>query len=112
MVCLLDAITRMHESIGQVAVIGEKKQPFTLGIEPADGIYALFYMRNQIDGPRAASGIVIRAYVARRFIYEPVNGPLAPNGLSVDADLLLVRLDLDAEVANFFAVNGDAPGGD
>ena len=50
---LLDAEARVHQPIGQVAVVGQQQQPLAVLVEPADGVDALADVRHQVDRPAA-----------------------------------------------------------
>src|SRR6516225_2617178 len=67
-ISLFHAKSGMHELMRQLTVVREQEKAFTVLIKSADRIYALFDMRNQIDGPRSAAGIIIGTQITARFI--------------------------------------------
>ena len=70
---LSDAETRMHEPIGQIAVVGEQQQSFAVLVEPAHGVDPLGDLGHQVDGARPAGGVAVGAQVAARFVDEPID---------------------------------------
>ena len=92
---LLDAEARVHQPIGQVAVVGQQQQPLAVLVEPADGVDALADVRHQVDGQRPAGRVVIGAEVAARLVDQPVDRLFrVPDRLAIDGDALLARIDL------------------
>ena len=100
---LLDAEARMHEPIGQVAVVGQQQQALAVLVEPADGVDALADVRHQIDGPRPAAGIVVGAEVAARLVDQPVDELLAVQRLAIHAHGI-AGFDLRAQLADDAAI--------
>ena len=85
---LLDAEARVHQLLGQVAVVGQQQQALAVLVEPADGVDALIDVRDQVEGQRPAGGVVVGAEVAARLVDRPVDVLLGPDGMVVDGDLV------------------------
>src|SRR5437762_4461340 len=49
LIFLLDLVTRMSQTLGQITVVGEKKKAFGLGVEPADVEEARQMRRKQVE---------------------------------------------------------------
>jgi hypothetical protein len=94
--------------LGQVAVVGQQEQALTVLVETADGVDTLMNVRHQVHGPRPAGGVVVGAQVAARLVDDPIDGPLNLQRLAIDLDLLVLGIDLGAELADDVAVHGDA----
>ncbi len=103
----LDAEARMHETVGQVAIVGQQQQTLTVFVEPAHGVDALADVRHQIDGARPAGRIEVGAEVAARLIDQPVDELLAVQRLAIDAHRI-VGFDLRAQLADNQAIHADA----
>ena len=88
---LLDAVPRMREPVGQLAVVGDEDQPFARHVEPADAEGARRVGRQQVDDARPAGRIARRADHARRLVDGKVD-ELRPacSDFAVDADFLLL----------------------
>ena len=62
----LDAVPRMRELRGEVAVVGEQQQALGVVVEPADRVDVLAHAAQQIDHRAAPLRIGPRGDVARR----------------------------------------------
>ena len=108
---LVDAETRVHQPMGQVAVVGQQQHAFAVLIEPAHRVNALIDMGYQIDGPGPARRIEVGAQVAARLVDHPPDGLFAVNLLAVDEDLAGV-VNLGAQFAHHGTVDGHMAAGD
>ena len=104
---LVDAEAWVHQAIGQLAVVCQKKQPFAVLIEPAHGVDALADVRHEVDGARPAGGIEVGAEVAARLVDQPVDELFGVERLPVHAHGG-VRLDARAQLADHAPTDGDA----
>ena len=105
-VSFFDAKARVHQPIGQVAIVGQKQEPFAGLINPAHRVNTLRNMRNQVDGEWPAGRIVIGTQIPARLVYQPVHRLFGPQRLAVNANLLF-RLNLGAQDAHGLTVHAD-----
>lgn len=119
----LDAVARMGEPRGQLAVVGQEQQAFGVVVEPSDRVDALAHARQQVDDSRPALGIGHRRHIAARFVQQEIAERLAHGDPApVDADVILFRVGFRSELAHDGAIDADAslehqafsraPGGD
>jgi hypothetical protein len=98
---------------GEVAVIGEQEQAFSVVVEPSDRIDVLAHAAQQIDDGGTPLRIRPRGHVPLRLVQEDV--AMALRGLhaaSVDADVVSRRIGLDAHFAYGLPVDRHASFGD
>src|SRR5579884_2074729 len=107
MIGLLDAEARMHELVGEIAVVGQQQQPLAILIESADGIDAFMDVRHKVHRSRPTGGIVVGAEVAARLVDKPVDQALDFQRLAIDLDLLLLGVNLGAQLADNTAIDGN-----
>src|SRR5262249_25505958 len=105
---LLDPELRVRQPVGQLAVVGQEHQAGALLVEPADGVDTLGDLRQQVDDPGLARGVAIGRNVALGLVDGVIDAPLGVDLLAVDGDLLLVRVDAGAQLADDLVVDGDA----
>jgi hypothetical protein len=102
----------VHEGHGEIAVVGHEEQSLAGLIQPADGIDALFDVRQQVDGTGTAAGIAVRAEMTDRLVHDPVNELLRPDRVVIDGNLVGCGVDPEAEVFHSYPINLHAPGAD
>ena len=110
-VLLVEAVTRVHDPVGDVAVVGEQEQPFGVAVEPADRVHPLRHL-DKIHHGAAVTFVFCRRDVAAGFVEEEVARPLRLEQLAVDADGGADRVGLRTELRDHLAVDADASGGD
>ena len=98
----------MGETLGKIAIVGEKEQPFGLGVEPADVEQAWQMWREKIEDGIARVGIGSRRNETRRFMQHDVEPALAVDKFAIDFDVVALR-GLRAEVGANAAVDSHAP---
>src|SRR6478736_2950687 len=94
-ICLFDAVARMSEAIGKLAVIGDENQAFAGAIEPTHGEDA-FFSRNQINNTGSAAGVMIGGHYANGLVDSKIQPLRLTNRFSIDADLLRCRINTSA----------------
>lgn len=107
-----DADARVHQLMGQVAVVGHQQQTFAGLVQSADSIDPLGHVGNQIEGPRSAGRVVIGAKVPGRFVHQPVDFALGFDNFVIDGDLLLIGVNLGAQFPSDDAIDAHAAAGD
>lgn len=107
-----DLKSRMRQSLGNFAIVGEKEQTLGILVQTTHGKYPARLWREQIDRTRSAGGIVVCAEIALGLVDQEVLLPLRLDLLAVEADSLPVGINLKAKLCHDFAVDGDSPGGD
>ncbi len=108
-VLLGQLIARMHHSVGDVPVVGQKEQPFGVPVEAADRVDALTG-RNQVHNGPPRSLVVGRGDVPSRLVEQYVPQGLGTEGLAVDDDVRGAGVNLCPELGHNGAVDRDATG--
>lgn len=108
----LDVILFLHpvpwvsQLVGQVTIIGNKDQAFTRLIEPPDVVNA-FVGFDQVDDAGTSSGVFARRKDTRRFVEDEILKALDHQLLSIDIDLLLLRIDFRSKRHDDLAIDFD-----
>src|SRR5205814_7653239 len=108
-VLALEAVTRMHQTVGELAIIGEKEQPRAVDVEPADCNPAA--RRQPRKDRRPPGGVAARDELAFRLVvHEDAPGALASDidRAAIDGDGVARRRAI-AELGDA-AVEGYPPG--
>ena len=93
------SIAGMKEAIGKLPVIGEQKKSFGVVVEPAHGKNPYSEIGEKIQDSPAALGIGCGGYAAAGLIEGEKNLLcLESNGLTVQANAVLQRIDAAAEL--------------
>ena len=88
---LLDAVARMRQQLGELAVVGEHQQAFGVEVEPADRERPRLG-RHELDHRRPALRIVRGRDVARGLVQQPVHARLVDDDRhAVDDDAMRAR---------------------
>lgn len=104
-----DAVTRVGEPRGQIAVVREHKQTFRIKVETADGIHVLTNSGQQIDDGWPALRVRSCGDVTARLVQQEVSMPLRQRDpASVDADVIVRGIRLRSKLADRSAIHGDA----
>jgi hypothetical protein len=95
LVLLVDPVARMHDAVGDLAVVGQQQQAFGLPVQPADRDDPL------VDGNEVHNGVAAALVggcrdVATRLVEQNVPPANDRDELPVDFDLLGARVDLRA----------------
>src|SRR4051812_18334347 len=110
LVFLLDLVARMGEPLGEVAVVGEKKKTFGLGIQPPDVEQPRQMRREQIENRIARVRILSGRNESGRLMQHDVETLFPVDHFAVDLDVVAVAW-LNAKIGADAAVNRDATGG-
>ena len=97
-VLLLDAVARVREPVGQLAVVGEQQQPLGVGVEPADREHAGLG-RDEVDDGGSAVGVLGRRHDTGRLVQEVVDevgarATTAPSTSRTSTSAIDARADL------------------
>jgi hypothetical protein len=106
LVLLVKPITRMHDAVGDITVVGQQEDAFRVTIEPANRIDALPNLDQIHDGP-PVSLILGRRDIATWLVQNDIAGTLRPQYFAVDSNLRPLRIDAGAELRDNLAVDGD-----
>ena len=105
----LDAASRVHQALGQGAVVGEEKQAAALQVQATDRIQPLVHVREQITHRGTALGVGQRAHHATRLVDHDGTAARAWRELlAVDGDGVADAIGTDAQLADHLAVHADA----
>ena len=103
---LFDAVTRMSQPVGELAIVGHQDQSFAVAIEAADRENSLLG-RDQVDDAHPAAGVEVGRDDAHRLVDGEVHPLRLADRLTIDADLVLQRIDLGAELGHHLAIDFD-----
>src|SRR4029453_6872616 len=95
-----DAVTRMGESSGEVAVVREDQQPFGLEVESPNRIDVVAHTGQEIDHRRSPLWIRWGGDVAAWLVQEEIAMSLGQrNAPAIDTDVIAGRVRLRSELA-------------
>ena len=100
----------MHDSVGEIAVIGEQEQAFGVAVEAANRVDALRHVDEFHHRPALAL-VVDRGDKTRRLVEHDDPRPLRPQDLAIDPDLGGGRVDPGAKFSHDLAIDLDTAGG-
>lgn len=109
-----DAIARVGEAVGEIAVVGEEEEALGLGIELADGIEAGGkHFSEQIDSAGLLALGDVGAVDAFGFVEDDVeafagDAVAQADALAVDFDVVGLRIDQYGELMDDAAIDGDS----
>jgi hypothetical protein len=110
-ICLGHVIAGMEQRLGQVPMICQQHEPFTIEIQPPDGEHTHRNPAQKILHGRATLRIVERGHDVLRFVENHVDiGLRGPEMFAVDLDVVPVRVNLGAKLLHHVAVDGHASG--
>ena len=102
-------MARVSQPRGQVAVVGEEQQPFTVVIQPADWIDVLTHTLEEIEDGLTPLRIRSGRDHARRFVQQDVSMALRrAETPAVDPDVVCSRIGLHPHLADRLAVDRNA----
>jgi hypothetical protein len=105
----LDAVTRMRELGGELAVVGQEQQPFGVVVEPPDRVDILAHTGEQLDDRAAPLRIRSRRDDAGRFVEQDVAMSLGClDSAAVHLDLAGGRIDLHAHLGDGLPIDHHA----
>jgi len=110
-VLLLQPVPRVHDAVGDVAVVGEQQQTFGLAVEASDRVDPLRNL-DQLHHRLAVALVAHGRDIAAGLVEQQVARRLASEQLAVNVDLACLGIDLGAELGDDGAVNRHAPGHD
>ncbi len=102
----------MGQTQAQFAIIGEKKQSFTVEIETANGIEMRPFFGEEIVDGGSAEFIFFGANEAARFVESQVDLAFGAERLAIDSNAVVEGIDFFAQFGYGCAVYGDAAFGD
>src|SRR6266508_1950831 len=116
LVLLVDLVPRMHQPVGEVAVVGEDQESRAVGIQPPDrkepvAVPAL--LADDVEDGRAR-GLVLRGRDdAERFVQHHVAmRSRRPDGPAVNGDAILLWIDDGTGSRRPLTVDANGPGSD
>jgi hypothetical protein len=96
----------MGQLVGEVAVVGQEHETDAHLVEPADCVNALRDLRQEVEHPGTARGVVVGRDVALRLVDREIDRTLDLDFLTVDGHGGPGRVDLRAQFADHFAASG------
>jgi hypothetical protein len=98
-------VFRMRDQMRKISVIGQKEQPFSIVVEPPDGIHADLDAFQQVLDRGPSFGIGHGRNKTRGLVQHDVRQRLAGvDELAVNLDMVLVRVCLGAELGHDLSV--------
>ena len=101
----------MSEALGEIAMICQEQQAFTLGIETSDVKEPWEFWRQQIENRISRARVVSGGHEAGRFVERDRQCPLGMNKFAVDFDVITL-VGLGAKIGADLSVDRDTPGRD
>lgn len=104
LVLLLDPIARVGDAKGDVAIVGQQQEPRRLPVESADRHHSLRHLDEIEHGatpPLVAGG----GDVAGWFVEHDVAATLPLDAVTVNANIVLCRIDLSTKLTHDLAVD-------
>jgi hypothetical protein len=112
---LRNVVAGMRHAVREIAVVCEEEKAGAVGVQPADRIDALAYLRDEVQHGALCIRIAGSADDTGRLVQHHVDGRLGcrgEDGISIHADLVVLRIDLHALLAYGNAVDGYSTGSD
>jgi len=106
LVLLLELVARVGDAVDQVSVVAEQEEAGAVAIEPASRDDSLRYL-DQVEHRPPASLVASGRDVADRFVEDEVAPPLRSQRPAVDPDVLSLRIDAHAHLADHCPVHRD-----
>lgn len=104
-------VARMEQRLGQVAMIRQQHEPFTIEIQPADREHSHRDPMQVVFHGGAAFGIIERGHDVLGLVQNQVNIRLCgPQMFAVDLDVVAIRINFSAKLLHHVAVNGHPSG--
>lgn len=101
-----DAVPRVREPRRQIPVVRENEQPLGIEVEPADWV-DVFTRANEIDDGRSPLRVRSRRDIPLRLVEQQIDVALRhPDPPAVNADVVVSRIGLRAELPNRLAIDG------
>ena len=110
-VFLLDFVTRVGEALREIAVVGEEKKAFGLGVEPANVEKPRQMRREQVEDGIARVRIASGGDESGRLMEHEVEPALGVDQFAIDLDVVAVA-GVDAEIGADLAVDRNPAGRD
>ncbi|HWO18347.1 MAG TPA: hypothetical protein VNO30_06210 [Kofleriaceae bacterium] len=107
-----DVARRSEQPRRELPVVGQEQHAFRIEVEPADWLDWHWQVRQVVHHRRAAAVVGHRGDAPFRLIEQDIEGVERDDGLAIDLDLIVLRVDLGAEDGHHLAVDHHAPGGD
>jgi hypothetical protein len=90
---LLDVVPGVRQKMRECAVVRQNQQPFTVPVEPTDGIDAAGQAVDERAERSPPLGVIARADNVARLVEEDIDQRLARHDLSVEGDRVCGRVD-------------------
>ena len=107
-VFLDDFVARVCQPQGELSIIRQENQPFCIVIETADRIEVVPLAGEQFVNGGAVEFVLAGANAAAGFVEGDVELAFGADGLAIDGDFVVERIDFGAELADDLAVDFDA----
>jgi hypothetical protein len=110
-ILLVELIPRVHDPVGDVAVVGEEEETFGVAVEPTHRVDPFPDLDDVHHRPAVA--FVFRSRdIAARFVEDQIARPLCPEQLPIDLDLGASWIGFGAELGHHLPVDGHPSGRD
>jgi hypothetical protein len=105
-----DAMTRVRELRGEIAVVGQQQQSVRIEIEAPDGVHVFTNAVQQVDDRRPPLRVRSRRDISARLVKEKVPVPIGElDSPAVHAHIVVRRVRFGSELAHRDAVDRDPP---
>jgi len=105
----LDLVPRVHQPLGELAVVRQEQQPLGVVVQAPDGVDVRAHFRQELEHRVAVLGVLARRHVAARLVEQDVAAARGDaDALAVDADVVGPGIGFRAEFEDRLAVDRDA----
>jgi hypothetical protein len=103
---LFEPEARVHDPVGEIAVIGQQQQPFRIPVEPADRVEALLRL-DQFHHGLAVTLVARGGDVPPRLVEHDVPAALRADDLAIDPNFVSVWIGFGAQLGDGLAIHRD-----
>ena len=104
-VCSENAISRVLQTLGQIAVVGDEEESFRVLVEPTDSKQMRAVAGDQIDGETSPTRIAMSAEHTFGFIQDVISFGFELDDFGINANFVLFGIDFESEFGHEFTID-------
>jgi hypothetical protein len=105
-----DGLTRVHETLGEIAVVGHDEHSARVEVEPSHRIDPSRHVGQQLANAGAAFGVTHCGDDATWLVQSRVDSRFSDDSASVDLDVTRARVDFGPKRRDHLPVDAHSPG--